>query len=121
MYLKVPIILLAMIEGALLLFVPYLGGAIAYQGRNFASLTPTGNLFATALLFASLGLASLTAVGLYTTRQRTSTAGILVRVVAAVLNAAALSALFYYVFPALRVDRSVLGITAGIAITACFA
>jgi sugar transferase (PEP-CTERM system associated) len=120
MYLKVPIILLAMIEGALLLFAPYLGGAIAYQGRDIHGITPTGSLFASALLFASLGLASMTAVGLYSTRQRTGLAGILVRIVAAVLNAGALSALFYYVFPALRVDRSVLGITAAIGIAACF-
>jgi sugar transferase (PEP-CTERM system associated) len=120
MYLKVPIILLAMIEGALLLYAPYLAGAIAYQRSNFESVTATGNLFPTALLFASLALASLTAVGLYSTRQRTGLAGILVRAIAAIVNAAALSALFYYLFPYLRIDRSVLALTAVTAIAACF-
>ena len=60
------------------------------------------------------------AVGLYSTRQRVGLAGIFVRIVAAVANAAALSALVYYFFPALRVDRSVLLGTAAIASSPCF-
>lgn len=120
MYLKVPIILLALIEGALLLFAPYLSAAIMYQGHNFESVTRTGNLFPTALLFALLALASMVAVGLYSTRQRVGLAGIFVRVVAGVGNAAAVSALCYYFVPALRVDRSVLLGMAGISIVLCF-
>lgn len=119
LYLKVPIILLMMIEGSLLHFAPYLGGALAYQGHNPDSLTPTGELFPTAALFAAFALASLVAVGLYSTRQRTSMAGLIVRIVAAIANAVVLSALAYYFFPALRVDRSVLGLTAIIAIASC--
>ena len=38
MFLKVPVILLAMIEGSLLVFAPYLSAAIMYQGHNFFSL-----------------------------------------------------------------------------------
>ena len=93
MYMKVPIILLAMIEGSLLLFAPYLSAAVMYQGHNFESITATGNLFPTAALFAVIALASLVAVGLYSTRQRVGLAGILVRIMAAVANAAAISAL----------------------------
>lgn len=120
MYLKVPIILLAMIEAALFLYAVYLGGAVAYVGHDVDSATSTGTLFPTALLFASLALASLTAVGLYSTRQRSNLAGIAVRIVAAIAAATALSGLFFYVFPALRVDRSVLGITAAVSIVSCF-
>jgi sugar transferase (PEP-CTERM system associated) len=118
-YLKIPIILLAMIEGSLLVFAPFLAGAILYQER-FESITPSGHLLPTALLFAGLALASLVAVGLYSTRQRTGLAGILVRVIAGVVNAGALSALAYYVLPFLRIDRSVLGATVIIAVAACF-
>jgi sugar transferase (PEP-CTERM system associated) len=120
MYLKVPIILLAMIEGALLLFAPYLSAAIMYQGHNFESVTNTGHLFPTALLFAFCALASLIAVGLYSTRQRVGLAGIFVRITAALANAAAISALTYYFVPDLRVDRSVLLGTAAIGIAASF-
>lgn len=120
MYMKVPIILLAMIEGSLLLFAPYLSAAIMYQGHNFESITATGNLFPTAALFAVIALASLVAVGLYSTRQRVGLAGILVRIMAAVANAAAISALVYYFVPHLRVDRSVLLGTAAISVVVCF-
>jgi len=120
MYMKVPIILLAMIEGSLLLFAPYLSAAVMYQGHNFESITATGNLFPTAALFAVIALASLVAVGLYSTRQRVGLAGILVRIMAAVANAAAISALVYYFVPQLRVDRSVLLGTAAISVVVCF-
>lgn len=119
MYLKVPIILLAMIESSLLIFAPYLAGVIVYQDK-FPSITPSGSLLPTALLFAALALGSMAAVGLYSTRQRTGLAGILVRVIAAVVNAGALSALVYYVLPVLRVDRSVLASTVVVGIAACF-
>jgi sugar transferase (PEP-CTERM system associated) len=67
-------------------------------------------------LFALFAVVSLVAVGLYTTRQRTGTAGMVLRVVAAILNAAALSALSYYLFPSLAIGRGMLGITAAVAI-----
>ena len=118
-YLKVPIILLAMIEVSLLVFAPFMAGAILYQER-FESITRSGHLLPTALLFAGLALASMVAVGLYSTRQRTGLAGILVRIIAGVVNAGALSALVFYVLPVLRVDRSVLAATVIIAVAACF-
>jgi sugar transferase (PEP-CTERM system associated) len=119
MYLKVPIILLAMIEGSLLVFAPYLAGALLYQDA-FESVTPSGHLLPTALMFAGLALGSMAAVGLFSTRQRTGLAGILVRVIAGVINAGALSALMFYVLPSLRVDRSVLALTVVFAVVACF-
>jgi sugar transferase (PEP-CTERM system associated) len=119
MFLKVPIILLAMIEGSLLLFAPYLSAAIMYQGHNLASVTRTGSLLPTAVLFAVAALASLVAVGLYSTRQRVGMAGVTVRIVAAIANAAAVSALVYYFVPPLRVDRSVLLGTAAISAVLC--
>jgi sugar transferase (PEP-CTERM system associated) len=120
MYLKVPIILLGMIEGSLLIFAPYLAGAILYQDGNFAAITPTGELFTTALVFAGLALGSLVAVGLYSTRLRTGLAGILVRVIAGVVNAGALSAILYYFVPGISIDRRVLALTVAIGVVACF-
>jgi sugar transferase (PEP-CTERM system associated) len=120
MYLKVPIILLAMIEASLLVFAPFLAGAVLYQEHNFESITPSGHLLPTASLFAVISLASLVAVGLYSTRQRTGLAGILVRVVAGVVNGGAFLALCFYVLPSLRVDRSVLAFTVVLGIIACF-
>jgi sugar transferase (PEP-CTERM system associated) len=119
MYLKVPIILLAMVEGSLLVFAPYLAGAILYQDK-FGSITPRGGLLLTASLFALLAIGSMIAVGLYSTRQRTGLAGILVRVIASVVNAGAMMALLFYFFPALRIERNVLGLTVAVGIVASF-
>lgn len=115
MYLKVPIVLLALIEGSLFIFAPYLAAAIRFGSAASERATATGDLWPTAVLFSIFAILSLFAVGLYTTRQRAGTAGMVFRVVAGILNAAALSALVYYVFPTLTIGRGMLAITAGIA------
>ena len=116
MFVKVPIVLLALIEGALFFFAPYLASALRIGPQGMDEVTKTGSLLPTAVVFASLALASHFAFGLYTTRQRAGTIGLMVRVVAGVLNAAALSALVFYMLPQLSVWRGVLGLTALIAV-----
>jgi hypothetical protein len=49
MYLKVPLVLLALIEGCLLMFAPYLAAAVQMQGRDLSQVTASGSLFPTAL------------------------------------------------------------------------
>jgi sugar transferase (PEP-CTERM system associated) len=120
MYVKVPIVLLALIEGLLLVFAPYLAGALRFDGPIPDWATPSTNLLYTAGLFAVFGLVGLFAVGLYSTRQRTNTAGVLVRVVAAISAAVVLSALVYFFFPALAMGRGLLAITATVAVVECF-
>ena len=105
MYVKLPIVLLALIEASLLVFAAYFAASLHFDGRATGAATTYGNLLPTALLFAFLGTISLFAVGLYSTRQRTTAAGILVRIVAAVSVAVALSAFVYYFVPAVAVDR----------------
>ena len=116
MYVKLPIVLLALIEASLLIFATYFAASLHFDAEASNSATPSGRLLPTALLFAWFGAVSLFSVGLYSTRQRATTAGILVRVVAAVTTAVALSALVYYFVPAVAVDRGVLGLMAGIAV-----
>lgn len=120
MYLKVPIVLLALVEGSLLVFAPYLAAGLRFEYEDLHSVTPSGDLLPTAMVFAGFGLVSMFAVGLYSTRQRSSLAGVFVRIVASCLNAAALSALVYYVFPSLRIERDLLGITTGLAVVTSF-
>jgi sugar transferase (PEP-CTERM system associated) len=118
MYVKLPIVLLALIEGSLLVFAAYLAVSLYFDGGATAAATPSGRLLPAALLFAFFGLMSLFAVGLYSTRQRSTTAGILVRIVAAVMSAVGLSALVYYFLPSIAVGRGVLALMAGIAAVA---
>jgi sugar transferase (PEP-CTERM system associated) len=116
MYVKLPIVLLALIEASMLIFATYFAASVQFDAAASSSATASGRLLPTALLFASFGATSLFSVGLYSTRQRSTTAGILARVVAAVATAVALSALVYYFVPQVAVGREVLALMAGIAV-----
>lgn len=120
MYVKIPIVLLALIEGSLLIFAPYLAVGIGRAGIDVSGATPSGHLLPTALVFAASGLVSLFAVGLYSTRQRSSRAGVFFRTVASMFVAAAISAFCYYVFPGMQLDHHLLAVTTFIAIVASF-
>ena len=112
MYVKLPIVLLALIEASLLVFATYLAASLFVDGGADGAATASGHLLPAAVLFASFGVVSLFAVGLYSTRQRATTAGVIVRILAAVLNAVALSALVYFFLPDIAVGRGVLGLMA---------
>jgi len=116
MYLKVPVVLLALIEAALFVFAPYQAAALRFGSAVSDNVTPTGQLWPTAVLFSAVTVLSLFAMGLYTTRQRSTRTGMVLRIVAGVLNAAALSALLYYLVPNLEIGRGMLALTAGVAI-----
>jgi sugar transferase (PEP-CTERM system associated) len=116
MYLKVPIVLLALIEGSLFFFAPYLAVALRLWPANESSVLPAGSFWPTAALYAFFALGSLFAVGLYSLRQRTTLAGTLVRIAAGTFNGAAVSALIYFFIPALAIGRGLLILTAIIAL-----
>jgi sugar transferase (PEP-CTERM system associated) len=116
MYLKVPIVLLAMIEGSLLVFALYLAAALRFDDHSIQEATATGRLLPTALLFSLFGLVSSFAVGLYSVRQRSRFGGLLVRIIAAVANAAAMSVLAFFLLPAIAIGRGLLAITAAMSV-----
>jgi len=108
-HLKVPVLLLAGVEAALFYFAIFLGAALAL-GRNAAAEgLPGGYLWVTAAIFAVTGVSGLFAMGLYSTRQRSSRAGLAMRVVAGILFAAAACAMVFYVVPIIKVGPEVLG------------
>jgi sugar transferase (PEP-CTERM system associated) len=115
LFLKVPIVLLAAIEGALFFFAPYLASSILLGPEQLESAAAAGWLLPTALLYSVVCVASHFAFGLYTTRQRAGTMGLMVRVAAGTVNGAALSALIFFFVPPLAVSREVLGLSAAIA------
>jgi sugar transferase (PEP-CTERM system associated) len=116
LYLKVPIMLLALIEGSLFVYAPYLAAALRFGSSTAERATPTGNLLPTALLFGFFAVMALFAMGLYTIRQRSDAAGTVLRVVAGLVVAAALSALAYYAIPNLEIGRGMLALTTLIGI-----
>jgi len=116
LYLKVPIVLLALIEGSLFVYAPYLAAALRFGPSATERATPSGHLLPTALLFASFAVMALFAMGLYTIRQRSGTVGTVLRVVAGLLVAAALSALAYFIVPNLTIGRGMLALTTVIGV-----
>jgi sugar transferase (PEP-CTERM system associated) len=116
MYLKVPVVLLALIEAGLFFFAPYQAAALRFGSAVADNATPTGQLWPTAVLFSAVTVLSLFAMGLYTTRQRSTRTGMVLRIFAGVLIASALSALVYYLVPNLEIGRGMLALTAGVAI-----
>src|SRR6476661_8856907 len=105
MYLKLPIVLLALIEAALFFFAPYQASALRFGTAVADNVTTSGRLWPTAALFSAVTVMSLFAMGLYTTRHRSTRTGMVLRVFAGVLNASALSALIYYLVPNLEIGR----------------
>jgi sugar transferase (PEP-CTERM system associated) len=109
---RLPVLLLILIEGALFVFAPYL--AVAVRPVVPHDLPDVGML-PEALLFAAYALVALFAMGLYTTRQRSSVTGLVVRIGAGIGLAIALSALTFYLLPQVGVDRRTLALTGFIA------
>ena len=74
-----------------------------------------GPLWPGALLFCAIVVTCLLAVGLYSARQRAQAAGILVRLVAALLVASCIVAAVFYFFPGLRLTRDIAALAVVIA------
>ena len=121
LHVRLPLLLLALAEGVSLLLAPRLvrwvgSGSL---GVNLdLGLEPT--LTAT-VVFAVLGVLTLMAVGLYTTRQRCNATGVATRVVVAIIWAAAISALLSYFVPGVGMGRRNLLTTACVSIVLCLA
>jgi sugar transferase (PEP-CTERM system associated) len=115
---RFPLVLLALIEGGLLLLAPHL---VTWMGiGSFGDEVGTSSrpVLVGSVVFAVLGVLSLIAVGLYSTRQRIDLTGVAVRVVAGITSAVVLSALIYYFLPGIAIGRRTLSVAAFVAVVA---
>ena len=64
MYLKLPVVLLTLIEAALFFFAPYLASALRFGTAVAENATATGRLWPTAALYSAVTVLSLFAMGL---------------------------------------------------------
>ena len=121
-HIKLPYLLLGMVEGPLLFGSIYGGAALRYLGNTDLIAQNVGDLFPRALLYTLAMMASMISVGLYHSRHREGMAGILLRIVLAFLIGTVVLALAVYVFPSYFVGRGVFGLAvvlsvAGIGVT----
>jgi sugar transferase (PEP-CTERM system associated) len=96
---------------------------LAVYVRFGADLTAFGGVYGPlwpprALVFSVMMVLCLAAFGLYSARQRARTIGIVLRVVAAMVAGVAVTAVVWYVVPALRVGRGVMILAAIASIVA---
>ncbi len=111
-YLHMSFIVLAALEAILFFFLLLAAGLVRFGPglSSFARLQ--GPLWPRAVLFSGAMVASLLAFGLYSARQRARSAGIFIRVVAAVTSGIVLTAVCFYIIPDLWLGRGVLGLAA---------
>ena len=116
LHVRLPLLLLALIEGAMLVLAPHVVTWLGLGSFGEDVGTSSKPILAGSIIFGSFGLVSLMAVGLYSIRQRNNAAGIVVRVGAAVSNAVVLSALVFYFLPDIGIGRRTLFMAACIAV-----
>lgn len=114
-YWQLHLALLAFVETVIFFFAPY-GAALV----RFDSTLPQiegflGPMLPRGLMFAGVWFVSMTAMGLYNSRQRSRLSGLLARVAASILGGAMLVAILFYLFPALHIGRGALLLSAALA------
>ena len=116
LHLRVPIVLLALVEATLFCFSAYFAAAALLGSGAAAVATPGGTFWPTAFAFAALATVGTFAMGLYSTRQRSTRMGFALRVIAAQLVAVAMCALVFYIVPSMKVSPTVMGLTVAVAV-----
>ena len=120
-YIPVPFLIFGLVEFALFAASVFLGVS-AYQ-YFFGDAVPgfgLENLWVHALAFASVMLLAMVAMGLYQRRFRFAMAGMLLRIVAALVGGTIALSMLYYVAPFLALGRGVLGTTLLVAAALVF-
>jgi sugar transferase (PEP-CTERM system associated) len=108
-YWQLPLAFLATVEALVFFGAPY---AVAVSGLDVGLPLSEGSLFPRALLFSAVMFISMTAMGLYNSRQRSRLIGLLARVAASVLGGALVVAVLVYFIPTLHIDRRALLVSA---------
>ncbi len=108
-YIPVPFLVLGVVEFVLFAASVYLG-ALVYN--RFSATGPTGigdlSLGGKALAFALVMMLSMVAMGLYQRRFRFAMAGMLLRIITALIGGAIAISMLYYLAPFLAVGRGML-------------
>jgi sugar transferase (PEP-CTERM system associated) len=114
-YLHLPLALLAILEGGLFVVAPYLAAMAWFHSNLEATENIAGPLLPRALVFGVIAIFAMTAMGLYSSRQRSRILGVLTRIATALFSAALFMTVIYYVIPKLLFERGALVYTIAIA------
>jgi sugar transferase (PEP-CTERM system associated) len=106
--------LLAVVEGIIFFFSPYMAAHLRFQGEDWAD-DALGPMLPRGVLFAVVLFISVAAMGLYNSRQRSRLPGVIARVAASLIGGGMFITIIFYVFPQLHIGRGALLISLVIA------
>lgn len=117
-YLRVPFVLLGIVEFVIFSGSVYAGAYLRFLGASDLIPLSIGPLLPRALSFAFVMMLSMVAMGLYHPRLRHQISGILLRVIASFTFGGVAAALLFYVLPFLYLGRGALAIAVGASFVA---
>jgi sugar transferase (PEP-CTERM system associated) len=106
--------LLAVVEGVIFFFSPYIAAHLRFHGESWAE-DALGSMLPRGVLFAAVLFISVAAMGLYNSRQRSRLPGVIARVAASLIGGGMFITIIFYVFPQLHIGRGALLISLVIA------
>lgn len=112
-YWHLPLALLATVEALIFFTAPYAAVSLGLEATvDQGQLVP---LSVAALVFAAVMFICMTAMGLYNARQRSRLLGLVARVAASAAAATLVTAVIFYLFPVIGLDRATLLVAASMA------
>lgn len=115
LHLRVPFLLLAMLEFCICVTAVYVAVYVRFDGQQFTQVDSIRSPVIATLLFAIVMPTTMMAMGLYQSRFRGGVVGVFLRSVIGFLCGAAILALIYYLFPKLYLGRGVFALAILIA------
>lgn len=115
MHLRVPFLLLALIEFCVCVAAVYVAVYVRFDGRQPSEITSIQSPVATAILFGTVMPLTMMTMGLYQSRFRGGIWGVFLRSIIGFAVGAVILVLIYYIFPSLYLGRGVITLAIVIA------
>lgn len=119
--LRTQIIALATLEALVLTSMPYLAVYLRFQREAVEFEATASPLWSQGVILALTMMIALLSMGMYSSRQRSSVAGLVIRILASGMFSFVSLALIYYVVPSQFIGRGVLGLMVLVGVLACAA
>lgn len=107
MHLRVPFLLLALIEFCVCVAAVYISVYVRFDGQRLTEIDSINSPVVTSILFGLVMPTTMMAMGLYQSRFRGGILGVFLRSIIGFLCGAAVLALMYYLIPSLYLGRGV--------------
>lgn len=115
MHLRVPFLLLAVLEFCICVVAVFIAVYVRFDGSQITEIESINSPFATSVLFGLVMPTTMMAMGLYQSRFRGGILGVFLRSVIGFVCGAAILALLYYLIPPLYLGRGVFALAILIA------